>query len=87
MSEIRTKRRTVSFRHPFSLKGVDRQLAPGDYEVVTDEVLIEDLSFPVYRRMATLILLPVGSRGASTEMVPIDPADLDEAQTRDAVLG
>jgi hypothetical protein len=62
---------------------VDRQLAPGDYEVVTDEVLIEDLSFPVYRRTATLIFLPVGSSGLATEMVPIDPTDLDEAQRRD----
>jgi len=84
LSQTRTKRRTVSFRHPFSLKGVDRQLAPGDYEVVTDEALIEGLSFPVYRSTATLVLLPVGSRGSATEMVPINPSDLDEAQTRDA---
>ncbi len=84
MAIARTKRQTLSFRHSFSLKGVDRQLAPGKYEVVTDEELIEGLSFPVYRRVATLIFLPVGSHGSATEMVAIDPADLDEAHVRDA---
>jgi hypothetical protein len=58
MSTTRTKRVTLNFRHPFSLKGVDRQLAPGAYEIVSDEELIEELSFPVYRRVATLIFVP-----------------------------
>ncbi len=83
MSTTRTKRRTLKFQHPFSLKGVDRQLAPGDYEVLTDEELIEGLSFPVYRRVATLIFLPIISAGSAIEMVAIDPVDLDEAQVRD----
>ena len=58
----RTKRVTLRFQKPFSLKGVDRPLAPGDYEVVTDEELIEELLFPVYRRVATMILLPADAR-------------------------
>ena len=37
----RTQRKTVVFSHPFRLKGVDRVLPPGDYEVLTDEELIE----------------------------------------------
>jgi hypothetical protein len=37
------------FSHPFELKGVDRILPPGEYKVVTDELLIEELSYPVYR--------------------------------------
>ena len=57
----RTKRVTLTFQHPFSLKGVDRRLAAGEYEVTTDEELIEGLSFPVYRRVATLIFLPADS--------------------------
>ena len=85
MMETRTKRRTLTFRHPFALKGVDRRLPPGDYEVMTDEELIEGLSFPVYRRVATLIFLPVDAHGSAIEMVAIDPADLDEAQVRDGV--
>ena len=80
MATTRTKRVTLTFQHPFSLNGVDRQLAPGEYEVLTDEELVEGLSFPVYRRTATLIFLPVGS---ATEMVPVDPVDLAEAHARD----
>jgi len=52
----RQTNRSVVFRHPFELKGVDRILPPGDYRVVMDEEQIEELSFPVYRRVATMIL-------------------------------
>jgi hypothetical protein len=45
---IRTTSKTVTFSRPFFLKGVDRLLPPGDYRVVTDEELIEGLSFPAY---------------------------------------
>ena len=80
----RTKRVTLTFQHPFSLKGVDRPLAPGQYEVVTDEELIEELSFPVYRRVATLIFLPAQvHKPSSIEMVNVDPADLAAAHARD----
>ena len=80
----RTKRVTLTFRHPFSLKGVDRRLAAGEYEVATDEELIEGLSFPVYRRVATLIFLPAdASRQASMEMVTVDPDDLAAAHQLD----
>jgi hypothetical protein len=47
----RTQRKTVTFDHPFLLKGMDRILPPGNYVVVTDEELVEGLSFPVYRRV------------------------------------
>ena len=71
----------MTFAHPFLLKGVDRILAAGDYRIVTDEELIEELSFPVYRRVATLIFVPAESGRASTvEMVTIDPQDLQAAQ-------
>ena len=45
---IRTSTKTVTFRRPFWLKGVDRLLPPADYRVVTDEELIEGLSFSAY---------------------------------------
>jgi len=80
----RTKRVTLTFQHPFSLHGVERQLAPGQYEVVTNEELIEELSFPVYRRVATLIFLPAQAHWPSSiEMVNVDPADLAAAHARD----
>ena len=81
---VRTSSKTVTFAHPFLLKGVDRILAAGDYRIVTDEELIEELSFPVYRRVATMILVPAESGSASTvEMVTIDPQDLQAAQELD----
>jgi hypothetical protein len=81
---IRTSSKTVTFAHPFLLKGVDRILPAGNYRVVTDEELIEELSFPVYRRVATMIFLPAESGSASTvEMVTIDPQDLEAAQELD----
>ena len=74
----------MTFAHPFLLKGVDRILPAGDYRIVTDEELIEELSFPVYRRVATMIFVPAESGSASTvEMVTIDPQDLQAAQELD----
>jgi len=80
----RTTRKIVIFRRPFLLQGVDRTLPAGEYEVVTDEELIEGLSFPVFRRLATMMYVPAQSHSGSIEMVTIDPAGLQAAQDRDA---
>jgi hypothetical protein len=81
---IRTSNKTVSFARPFLLKGVDRVLPAGEYRVTTDEELIQELSFPVYHRVATMIFVPAASHASAVEMVSIDPRDLQEAQDRDA---
>lgn len=81
----RTTSKTVSFTRPFQLKGVDHVLPAGDYRVATDEERIEEVYFPVYRRVATMIFVPAAFHPASCiEMVAIDPRDLQEAQDRDA---
>jgi hypothetical protein len=81
----RSLSKTVVFCRPFLLKGIDRTLSAGEYRVVTDEELIEGLSFPVYRRVSTMIFVPAQSHGASSvEMVTIHPDDLQAAQDRDA---
>jgi hypothetical protein len=80
----RTTTKTVTFHRPFGLKGVDRLLPPADYRVMTDEELIEGLSFPAYRRISTVILVPAPS-GSAVEMVTIDPLDLQAAQELDAM--
>ncbi len=80
---MRTTRKTVTFAHPFLLKGVDRTLPPGGYEVLTDEELIEGLSFPVYRRISTIIIVP-GQSHRAVEMVTVDPLDLQATQAQDA---
>jgi hypothetical protein len=79
----RSHSKSVVFRHPFELKGVDRILPPGTYRVVTDEELIEELSFPAYRRISTVIFVPGESYLPSEEMVAIDPRDLETALDRD----
>jgi hypothetical protein len=81
---MRTIDKTVTFARPFLLKGVDRVLPSGDYQVATDEELIQELSFPVYRRLSTMIFVPTESNNPSAvEMVSIDPRDLQDAQDRD----
>ena len=79
----RTQRRTVEFRRAFLLKGVDRILPAGKYDIVSDEELIEGLSFPVYRRVSTIIFVPAAAQASAIEMVTVDPRDLQSAQDRD----
>jgi hypothetical protein len=80
----RTKRENVTFSNPFPLDGFGRMLPAGCYEVVTDEELIEGLSFPVYRRIATMMLVPAqSSQSSSVEMLTIDPLALAAAMERD----
>ncbi len=78
----RTRRRKLTFSRPFTLGGTGRTLPPGEYELVTDEELIEELSFPVYRRIASWIMAPAENSIGATEMIPIDPAELAPAHKR-----
>ena len=81
---IRSRRETVVFRHPFHLRGTERTFPAGSYEVITDEEMIEGLSFPAWHRVATMITVPAeGARGA-TERLSIGSVDLADAQRIDA---
>ena len=85
VSLTRSRRETVTFRHPFRIKGIERQLQAGAYEVVTDDELIEGLSFPCFRRVATMIMIPgAPPRVSSIEMISINSVDLADAQAADA---
>jgi hypothetical protein len=53
---IRARREATTFKHPF--EGVDRLLPVAAYEVITDEEMIERLSFVSFRRVATMIKVP-----------------------------
>lgn len=82
---IRSRRETITFRHPFRIRGIDRLLPPGAYEVITDEEMIEGLSFASFRRVATMIMVPAGTPHSSAmEMVSIGSVDLADAQRIDA---
>lgn len=85
----RTIRTTVTFARPFSLGGFDGQQPAGSYAVETDEELLEGLSFPAYRRMATMIQLRSGAslKGTASgilQVAVIDPAQLAAALVADA---
>ena len=82
---MRSRRETITFRHPFRIKGIDRLLSAGAYEVITDEEMIEGLSFASFRRVATMIMVPgAPPRSSSMEMISISAADLSDAQRVDA---
>jgi len=84
---VRTSRNSVTFTRPFSLSGIDDEQPAGTYTVETDEELLPGLSFPAYRRIATLIFLHPRRGGPIVEeVVNIDPLELQAAQERDAGL-
>lgn len=77
----RTTSQPITFRRPFFLRAFDSEQPAGTYVVDTEEELIESLSFPAWRRVATTILL---KRNGSAEHLRIDPVDLEAACARDA---
>jgi hypothetical protein len=82
----RSRTETVTFNHPVRLAGLDRLLPPGAYEVVIDEEMIEGLSFPCYRRVATMMMVPAEGQGRSAvEMITLTSRDLADAQSADAI--
>ena len=81
----RSRREVITFRHPFRIKGIDRVLPSGAYDVITDEEMIEGLSFASFRRVATMIMVPAAPpRGSTMEMISIGSVDLSDAQRIDA---
>ena len=60
-----------------------KSLAGRDPGTMTDEELIEGLSFSAYHRISTAIFVPALS-GSAIELVTIDPLDLEAALERDA---
>ena len=81
---IRSRRETVSFKHPFRIRGIARLLPAGAYEVVTDEETIEGLSFAAWRRVATMNTEPSEVVRGAPELLSIGSVDLADAQAADA---
>jgi hypothetical protein len=81
---IRSSRTTVTFARPVVFDGVERPLPAGVYSVETDEERLEGLSFPVYRRVRSMIDLPAQpDHPGRRETLTLDPSDLDAALRRD----
>jgi hypothetical protein len=79
----RTTKKTVTFAHPFHLRGVDDLQPPGTYAVDTDEEEIDSMMRLAWRRVATTIVIV---RGGTTQAYRIDPVDLEASLMRDAGL-
>jgi hypothetical protein len=82
----RMTRKTVDFKHPFSLAGIGHMLAAGTYLIETHEEMIEGLSFVAFRRVSTTIEIPDKMYGrTSRQIVAIDPTNLEAAQKLDEI--
>jgi hypothetical protein len=81
MTMTRSRRETVVFKHPFRIASIERLLPAGSYEVITDEESMEGLSFPSFRPVATMMMVPAPPpRSSSVEMVTISSIDLSDSR-------
>ncbi|AQQ05659.1 hypothetical protein B0E33_20545 [Roseibium algicola] len=70
---MRSTRSTVTFCHPFTLKGRSEILPAGAYEVLVEEEELQGVSFLAYRKTATYLIV---MRRGKTEMREISGEDL-----------
>jgi hypothetical protein len=77
---VRTSCMTVTFKRPFAVSGMDEMQPAGTYTIEIDEELLEGLSFPAYRRIATSVRLPA-QPGSSIrgQVAQMDPGEVDAA--------
>ena len=68
----------VTFRHPFTLPGLDAPHRPGTFDLVIEREPL-DVSFAAHRLRLTLLL----TNGSTTEALVIARDDLIAAQQRD----
>jgi len=81
---IRTTRTTVSFSSPFTLVNLEGIQPAGEYIVLTDDELIEGLSWTAYRRVATLLQTPaVSASQRLAQSFAISQTELDAALMKD----
>ncbi len=80
----RTIKTMVTFTRPFSLGGFEGQQPAGSYSVETDEELLDGVSFPAYRRMATMMQIS-SDIGGFMQVAVIDPAQLATALAADVL--
>lgn len=79
----RTTASTVTFAYPFTIAGCSDERPAGNYEITTEENLLQNLSFAAYRRTVTHLRIE-GLKGTGhTEMRPIDPSNLELALSLD----
>lgn len=86
-NSIREKRRQLTFRRPFSVRGIDRLLPAGTYELVPDHELASEPYLPVYRPVVALLFIPgQPHRHSSIVKANVDSAEILVAHRRDQAL-
>ncbi len=83
---IRSRRETVTFKHPFRIHGIARVLPAGAYQVIADEGTIDSDTVSAWRRVGTLIIVPAEGVLGSVEMLSIRAIDLADATATDASI-
>jgi hypothetical protein len=80
----RVTTKILTFRRPFHLDEIERELPAGTYVVETEEETIDGISFLAYRRVSTsLIIRGYGGAGNSAQMWMVHPDGLEMALERD----
>ncbi len=80
----RTLTSTVTFAHPFRLRGETREFPPGAYRVIAEEELMQSLSFEAFLRLSTHI--EVSGRPGVVSQVEIAKEELERMVERDGAL-
>lgn len=78
----RTLTSTVTFAHPFRLRGEKRDFPPGVYCVIVEEELLQSLSFEAFLRLSTRI--EVSPRTGVVSQIEIAKEDLERLVEQDA---
>jgi hypothetical protein len=85
---MRTSAKTVTFKSPFFLIGLDEVQPSGVYSVETDEQVLEGVSFLAYRRVSTWICRHAKPGDAEiVQTLNVDSNELDAALVRDVDAG
>ncbi len=75
---IKTVMKSVTFRKPFQLPGMDRPHAPGVFDLQVDEEPL-DVMWEGYHRTLTLMV----TSGGMTEAIAVTETDLEAALASD----
>ena len=79
----RTLTSTVTFAHPFRLRGETTEFPPGAYRVVAEEQLMQSLSFEAFLRLSTHI--EISSRPGVVSQVEVAKEELERMIEQDGV--
>ena len=80
----RISKQLVTFHQPFFLESIEGEWPAGDYTIETEEESIDSVSFLAFRRVGTTMIVHTRRNGRTRhQYVPIDPAELAAALSRD----